>query len=85
VNHHAAPDFWEAFGSLDPATQKAARNAFALMKSDPRHPSIHLKKAGRYWSARIGRNYRAVAAEAEDGLVWIWIGRHDPYERKITT
>ncbi len=57
VKHHAAPDFWEAFGLLDPAIQNAAKSAFALMKSDPRHPSIRLKKTGRYWSARIGRNY----------------------------
>ena len=70
MKHHAAPGFWEAFGSLEPAIQKAARNAFALMKSDPRHPGIRLKKTGRYWSARIGRNYRAVAVEAEDGLIW---------------
>ena len=85
MKHHAAPDFWEAFGLLDPATQNAARSAFALMKSDPHHPSIRLKKTGRYWSARIGRNFRAVAVEAEDGLLWIWVGRHDPYERKIAT
>jgi len=53
------------------------------MSSDPQHPSVRLKKAGRHWSARIGRSYRAVAVEAEDGLLWIWIGWHDPYERKI--
>jgi len=81
--HHAAPAFGEAFGSLDPAIQKAARAAFDLMKSDPRHPSVRLKKTGRYWSARAGRNHRAVAVEAEDGLLWIRIGRHDPYERKL--
>ena len=82
MKHFAAPAFWEAFGSLDPATQKAARNAFGLMKSDPRHPSVRLKKTGRYWSARAGRGHRAVAVE--DALVWIWIGRHDPYERKLS-
>ena len=83
MNHYATPAFWEAFGSLDPAAQKAARTAFELMKSDPRHPGVRLKKPGRYWSARAGRSYRAVAVEAEDGLLWIWIGKHDPYERKL--
>ena len=75
--------FWQAFDALDPATRKAARSAFALLKSDPRHPGVRLKKAGRFWSARIGRSHRAVAVEAADGLLWVWIGEHDPYERKL--
>ena len=83
MKHHASPSFWESFDLLDPATQKAGRSAFQLMRSDPRHPSLRLKKAGRHWSARIGRSYRAVAVEEEGGLLWIWIGRHDPYEHKI--
>jgi hypothetical protein len=61
LKHYASPAFWEAFGSLDPAVQKAARGAFDLMKSDPRHPSVRLKKTGHYWSARVGRSHRAVA------------------------
>ena len=84
MKHYASPAFWEAFGSLDPAVQKAARNAFELIKSDPRHASVRLKKAGRFWSARVGRSHRAVAVDAEDGLVWIWAGKHDPYERKLS-
>ena len=63
MNHYAAPTFWEAFGALDPAAQKAARAAFNLMKTDPRHPSVRLKKTGRFWSARAGRSHRAVAVE----------------------
>jgi hypothetical protein len=38
---------------------------------------------GEFWSARIGSNYRALAAEKEDGLEWFWIGSHDEYERLI--
>jgi hypothetical protein len=44
LKHYAAPGFWEAFDSLDPGIQKAARGAFHLMKSDPRHPGVRLKK-----------------------------------------
>jgi len=84
LKHYAASAFWEAFGSLDPAIQKTARSAFNLMKSDPRHASVRLKKVGRYWSARVGRSHRAVAVEGEDGLLWIWIGPHDPFGRKIS-
>lgn len=83
MRHQASPAFWESFNSLDVAVQKTARSAFQLLKKDPRHSSLRLKKAGRHWSARIGRSHRAVAVETEDGLLWIWIGPHDPYERKI--
>jgi hypothetical protein len=32
---------------------------------------------------RAADGYRALAAEAPDGLVWFWIGPHDEYERLI--
>lgn len=53
------------------------------MRRDPRHPSIQLKKAGRYWSARVGLKYRAIAVEVEGGLLWIWIGTHAEYDDLI--
>jgi hypothetical protein len=53
------------------------------MKRDPRHPSLHLKKVGPYWSVRIGRRYRALAAEVDDGLLWFWIGSHSDYDKLI--
>ena len=83
MTHHAAPSSWDAFNALDEASQRTARDAFGMMKADPRHPGIHLKKIGRYWSARVGHSYRAVAVDSPDGLLWIWIGHHDPYERKL--
>lgn len=57
---------------------------FELLKSNPRHPSLHLKKVGRFWSARIGTGHRAVAVEQESVLVWFWIGDHDEYDRLIS-
>jgi hypothetical protein len=53
------------------------------MKKYPRHPSICLKKTGKYYSARIGLHYRALAVESSDGLVWFWIGSHEEYVRII--
>nr|WP_249788583.1 hypothetical protein [Bradyrhizobium sp. G127] len=57
----------------------ADRN-FALLKSDPRHPSLHFKQVGRYYSARVGLRYRALAVETDDGLLWFWIGSHADYD-----
>jgi hypothetical protein len=46
--------------------QQLADENFALLKSNPQHPSLHFKKVGRFWSARVGLQYRALAVEGED-------------------
>jgi hypothetical protein len=61
--------------------QELADKAFDLLKADPKHPSLHFKKVGRFWSARVGLHHRAVAVEALDGLVWFWIGTYAEYDR----
>jgi hypothetical protein len=35
------------------------------------------------WSARVTLDYRALAVEAPNGYVWLWIGQHDEYEKII--
>ena len=63
--------------------QALADKNFALLKTDPQHPSLHFKSVGRFRSVRVGLHYRALAVEAEDGLVWFWIGNHTEYERLL--
>lgn len=64
--------------------QQLADGCFDLLKADPRHPSLHLKKVGRYWSGRVGRQYRALAVEVPGGgLLWFWIGSHADYDRLL--
>jgi hypothetical protein len=55
-----------------------------LLKENPKHPSLHLKKVGRFWSVRVGRRYRAVGVDAPDGLLWFWIGTHAGYDRFVS-
>ncbi|MEW6235298.1 MAG: hypothetical protein AB1656_07925 [Candidatus Omnitrophota bacterium] len=52
-----------------------------MLKSNPWHPSLHFKKIGKVWSARIGMDYRALAVADGDDFIWIWIGAHDEYRR----
>jgi len=80
LNHHATPDFWACYRSLPPDVQRQADAAFVHLKQDPRLPSLRLKKVGRFWSARVGGHYRALAVEAADGLAWFWIGSHAEYD-----
>ncbi|MGC9577000.1 MAG: hypothetical protein ACPF1Y_18085 [Desulfobacterota bacterium U4-17] len=54
-----------------------------MLKNDPYHPSLHTKKAGHYWSVRVGLRYRAVAVEVPEGLLWFWIGSHEDYNKLI--
>lgn len=83
MNHYADPAFWRSYAALPATAQRLADKSFNLLKADPRHPSLHFKKVGRYWSVRIGQHYRALAVEAPDGLVWFWIGSHADYDRLV--
>src|SRR3712207_8092077 len=43
-------------------------------------PRCTFKKAGRFWSVRVGLRYRALAVEVDNGLLWFWIGSHADYD-----
>jgi hypothetical protein len=77
------PRFWTTYEALSPSIRKLADANFALLKRDPRHPSLHFKKVGRYWSVRVGLRYRALAVATEDTYLWFWIGSHADYNRLI--
>ena len=80
MRHFTSPRSWEAYDVLPPAVKKLADANYALLKSDPRHPSLQFKKVGRFWSVRIGLHYRALAAEVQGGYLWFWIGSHADYD-----
>jgi hypothetical protein len=84
VRHRANPKFWRFYEQLPSEVRKLADENFALLKRDPHYPSLHFKKAGRFWSARVGIHFRAVAVERSGDIVWFWIGPHDEYESIIS-
>lgn len=63
MNHRATSRFWTGYEALPPEAQRLADEAYALLKRDLRHPSLHLKKVGRFWSARVGAHYRVLAVQ----------------------
>ena len=81
MKYFATPEFWNYYRALPPDIRELADQKFKLLKTDSRHSSLRLKKVGQFWSARIGLRYRAIAKERSEGLVWIWIGRHDEYDQ----
>jgi len=52
VRHFASPDFWYHYRQLPENIRALADKNFVLLKTNPRHPSLRLKKAGVFWSAR---------------------------------
>jgi hypothetical protein len=83
MRHFASPAFWEAYARLPANIRALADKNYALLKENPRHRSLQLKKVGRFWSARVGSRHRALAVEVEGGLVWFWIGSHADYDAMI--
>jgi hypothetical protein len=79
VRHFTAPSFWKAYSKLPRNIQILADKNFALLKENPRHPSLQYKPVGRFRSVRVGSRYRALAAPADGDLVWFWIGSHADY------
>ncbi len=79
--HRATPDFWACYRAFPSKLQETADRAFAVLRANPRQPSLHFKKVGRYWSVRVDRNHRALAVEHQGSLLWFWIGSHAEYDR----
>ena len=80
MRHLATPAFWEAYSRLPQNIRALADKNYALLKENPRHPSLQFKKVGRFWSVRIGSRYRALAVEDNQNLIWFWIGSHADYD-----
>jgi hypothetical protein len=75
---------WKHHDNLPEKIQELAAANFALIKSDPYHPSLHFKAlTSELWSVRIGLHYRALAMPEAGGFVWIWIGSHGDYDRLV--
>jgi hypothetical protein len=83
MRHFASAAFWKSYQRLPENVRLLADKNCALLKQNPQHPSLHLKKVGRFSSVRIGTRYRALAVEVEGGLLWFWIGSHADYDVMI--
>jgi hypothetical protein len=76
MTHLTLPRFWDDYHSLPEHVLRLADKIYELLKPDPNHPSLHLKKVGRtrqFWSVRVGKHYRALGVEKPDGSLWFWI------------
>jgi hypothetical protein len=68
MRHFASPAFWDAYLRLPDRVRDLADKNYALLKSNPKHPSLHFKKIGRYWSVRVGIHHRALGVGVDDDV-----------------
>ena len=83
MRHFASLAFWEKYEELPGSIQELADKNYEILKTDPKHPSLHLKKVGKYWSVRVGRKHRALGVDIEEGILWFWIGTHAEYDKLL--
>jgi mRNA-degrading endonuclease RelE of RelBE toxin-antitoxin system len=87
MKHRTLPRFWRHYQRLPKEVQELADKNFALLKANPRHPSLDFKRIGKtkhLWSVRVGAHYRALGAEKPEGIVWFWIGPHAEYDKLLS-
>ena len=80
MRSRAVKSFWDSYNRLPRQIQRLADKQHRLWLENPRHPSLHFKKVGDYWSARVNDDYRAVGILDGDTLIWFFIGTHAEYE-----
>jgi hypothetical protein len=71
------------YRDLPEAIEELADKNFELLKANPSHRPLGFKKVGKYRAVRVGLHYRALATEAGDDLLWIWIGTHSEYDKLV--
>ena len=87
MKHRTLPRFWRHYRQLPKEIQRLADKNFQLLKADPHHPSLHLKRIGKtkqLWSVRVGLRYRALGVQKPDGIIWFWIGTHADYDKRLS-
>jgi hypothetical protein len=88
IQSRTTREFREAFALLpNPAERdRQAQRAYRLFRTDPRHPSLRLKKVdeeSNVYSVRIGLGYRALGVMEGSTVVWFWIGSHAECDRLL--
>jgi hypothetical protein len=83
LKHYAASSFWALYKKLPQDVRELADKSYELLKANPRHKSLHLKRIEELWSARVGLHYRALGIDVPGGIQWIWIGSHAEYDKKF--
>ncbi len=81
--HRTVKEFWDCYNKLPSEIQELAKKNYDLLKINPKHKSVRLKKVGDWYSVRVGLGYRALAIVDNGDLIWFWIGSHAEYDNLL--
>ena len=73
-------EFLNCYLSLPENIRKKTDKALLLLSSNPRHPSLRLKKIQGFediWYGRIDKSYRFTFQKEGDSLIMRRVGTHD--------
>ncbi len=83
MKHTTSKRFWRLYDALPREVQELADKNHELLESDLHHPSLEFKRVKRFWSVRVGLQYRALGIDVAGGILWVWIGPHAEYDHLI--
>ncbi len=76
--------FKKEFESLPASIQERARKQLAFLLTNPRHPSLQIKKMKGYeslWEGRVTQHYRFTFRIERETFLLLRIGTHDLLKR----
>jgi len=82
----ATKRFWKCYKNLLPEQKKLAKETYLKFKQDPYYPSLQFKQVHStrpIYSVRISLNYRALGVLSGSKILWMWVGKHEEYEKLI--
>ncbi len=86
MNSFLLPEFLALYRALPEQVRQQARQAYALFRQDPHHPSLRFRQVHPVrpiFSARVGLHYRAVGVREDNDIFWFWVGSHAEYDRLL--
>jgi len=73
----------EVCNALPDRDREQVNQCFDLLKTDPTHPLLHLKKVDKYWLARVSADYRLLGIETDNNIIWCWVGTQEEQKQII--
>ena len=83
MKHCASKRYWRLYEALPEDIRSLADKSYALLRSNPQHPSVQFKRIRSYWSVWVGLHHRALGLDVDGGILWFCIGTHAEYDRLL--
>lgn len=86
MNSFLTPQFLALYRALPRTVRQQARQAYALFRRDPHHPSLRFRQVHPtrpIVSARVGMHHRVVGIRENNDIFWFWIGSHAEYDHLL--